>query len=355
MTKKIIYSILIFITTYLLSYTISIDSKRHVIEKDINRLFTLSSHSWHDSIIKIKNIPIYIGRDTYGFVLKENYRLITENDTTIISSRLLNIKDIYEYEKRTTQTAMFECNEFDIRIADSIWNIQLRNAGYDCESSFYLAVKNIKDMFPRSDTLVTNIIVPFKSQKHIVGYDIFVTDSVGLGICNQAYAISYVNIPLETIIEKSGFMGVEFWVAIVSMFLYLVLASIKYKRKATKRYHTTGATENIEKESNCIQIQHLSYDTSTHILSNQATSQFVKLPRTQALLFETLIGSENYYATKKDICMRVWSLDEKSATNSYNSIARRMRDSFSEIDGIRLITIKDTAMQLLITKENISR
>ncbi|MBQ5663681.1 MAG: helix-turn-helix domain-containing protein, partial [Bacteroidaceae bacterium] len=71
--------------------------------------------------------------------------------------------------------------------------------------------------------------------------------------------------------------------------------------------------------------------------------------RTQAQMMKMLVTSTDYCVSKNEICQAIWSLDENAATRSYNSLCKRLRDSLEFFDGVELVTIKDTAIQLVVT------
>ena len=90
------------------------------------------------------------------------------------------------------------------------------------------------------------------------------------------------------------------------------------------------------------------YDNKT--ISNTRTGEQIKLPGTQAITFELLIQAENYIVTKKEICEKLWTFNEKEGSNRYNALSFRLRESLSKICDIELLTIKDTALQLSFSK-----
>ena len=92
----------------------------------------------------------------------------------------------------------------------------------------------------------------------------------------------------------------------------------------------------------------LIYDSTARTLHNTASGQSIKLPATKARIMELLAMAEGYAAAKSDICREVWGLNEKDATPAYNGAAWRLRENLKRVDGIRLITIKDKALQLMV-------
>ena len=98
-------------------------------------------------------------------------------------------------------------------------------------------------------------------------------------------------------------------------------------------------------------IEDITYNYNEKSVTNTSTGEQVKLPGTQATTFEMLINADDYIATKKEICQRLWTINEKDVNNRYNALAWRLRESLAQINGIELLTIKDTALQLVFTKK----
>ena len=90
-------------------------------------------------------------------------------------------------------------------------------------------------------------------------------------------------------------------------------------------------------------IEDITYNYNEKSVTNTRTGEQVKLPGTQATTFEMLINADDYIATKKEICQRLWTINEKDVNNRYNALAWRLRESLAQINGIELLTIKDCA------------
>lgn len=356
MKKQTLYYIILFVVIYSLGSIVEYNNSKRNIENNINELFKISSQSFGDSITNIKGIFLYYTYDSEQLKKRKDMRVVSEDGEIIISRDLINIENPQEYKKKQLQSIMLDDKEdYDLYIADSIWNNQLKSSGYDVEAILLLSVKSLKDMFPKRDSLVTNLRPPFMSVHNLGGKQYFVTDSVSLGICNQGWIVSHVHVPTLTVIKNIKWWGTALWVA-VSAILLLVSVSFfrKYRKEKKSKVHYQEVAESIEKEDDkCnIYIGHLVYNTDDGTLYNTINNQQLKLPRTQAQVMEMLVKSPDYYVTKNEICQALWALDEKSATRSYNSFCKRLRDSLESFDGVELVTIKDTAIQLVVTSSS---
>ena len=356
MKKQRFYYILLFVVIYALGCIVEYDNSKRDIENNINELFKISSQSFNDSIRNIKGIFLSYTYNSEYIKKRLDMRFVDKDGEISISRDLINIENPQEYHKKKLQSMMLEDKEdFDLYVADSIWNNQLKSSGYDVNAILLLSAKSLKDMFPKRDSLVTNLRPPFMSVHNLGGKEYFVTDSVGLGLCNQGYIVSHVHVPMLTVVKNIKWWGTALWVAVSAI---LLLVSVSYFRKYRKERNNNIDNQELvdsiipEEEKRDICIEHLVYNTNDGTLYNTINNQLLKLPRTQAMVMEMLVKSSDYYVTKNEICEALWSLDEKSATRSYNSFCKRLRDSLESFDGVELVTIKDTAIQLVVTSSS---
>ena len=69
------------------------------------------------------------------------------------------------------------------------------------------------------------------SVHNLGGKEYFVTDSVGLGLCNQGWIVSHVHVPTLTVVKNIKWWGTALWVAVSAI---LLLVSVSYFRKYRK-------------------------------------------------------------------------------------------------------------------------
>ncbi|MBR2607391.1 MAG: winged helix-turn-helix domain-containing protein [Bacteroidaceae bacterium] len=356
MKKQTLYYILLFVVIYSLGSIVEYNNSRRDIENNINELFKVSSQSFNDSITNIKDIYLYYTYDSEDLNKRRDMRFVDKDGEITISRDLINIENPQEYKKKQLQSIMLNDSEdYDLYVADSIWNKQLRASGYDVEAILLLSAKKLKDMFPRRDSLDLSKKVPFMSVHHLGGKEYFVTDSVGLGICNQGCIVSHVHIPMLTVIKNVKWWGTALWMAISAiLLLFSISAFRKYRKERKNNMHYQEIADSITPEDDKfnIHIEHLVYNTNDGTLYDTINNQQLKLPRTQAQMMKMLVTSTDYCVSKNEICQAIWSLDENAATRSYNSLCKRLRDSLESFDGVELVTIKDTAIQLVVTSSS---
>ena len=351
MKKHTLNYVFIFIIVYSLGYIVEFTCSKGTLENDINDFFKKSILSMHDSIRSITGEYLYYVYDEKHINKRLDLICVSNEGEIRISRDIINIENPQEYHKKNLESIMLEDDSYNLYIADSIWNKQLKENGYCVNAILFLSVKSLKDMFPKRDSLVTNLKAPFVSVNSLAGKECFVTDSVGLGICNQGYILSHVHIPTLTVVKHTKWWGSALWIAIsVILFLALISAFRKYIIEKKYKTHYKEIAESVKtiKDKNIIKLGHITYSPQDDTLYNTITKQQLKLPRTQAQVMELLATSKDYYVTKNEICQALWSLDDKAVPKTYNSLCFRLRNSLESIDGIKLVTIKDTALQLVI-------
>ena len=352
-----LHCILIFLAVYSIAYIVEYNNCKHNVECEINELFKESAPYLHDSIMNIANTYCYYVYDAEHLNKRLDMIRISERGELRVSRDIINIENPQEYFNRILQTStldgIFDGDTEDYNylfIADSVWNRQLREHGYDVEAFLLLSIKDCYEMFPRRDSLATNLRASLFSVHNLSGKDYFVTDSVSLGICDQGYISSHVHVPVLTVLGHTKWYGTPLLVAIIVLLLLVAVAVLRqYFAERKSVTHYKAIAESMDDEQNdeqIIEFGNFVYNVVDCTLYNTVSRQQLKLPRIQAQIMKMLVTSEDYYVTKNEICKALWNTDEKQATRSYNSACKRLRDSLECIDGIRLSTIKDTAIQL---------
>ena len=351
--RDLLFYILIFLAAYSVGYMAEYGSCKRGVEGEINELFKKSAPFFHDSIRNITGRYLYSLFDSNDINKRQDMIYVSKDGELKISRDIIKIEGAHEYHNKQLETFLLQSKKYDLNIADSIWNRQLREHGYGVEAILFLSTKNLYDMFPRRDTLDANLRPPFMSVHTLGGKEYFVTDSVGLGICNQGYIVSHVHVPALVVLGHIKWYGTALLVAIIALLLSLVIASFrKYRaeRKSATRYKAIAEALDVQNDGQNIVIGNILYNVEESTLYNTVSRQQLKLPRTQARIMKMLVTSEDYYVTKIEICKELWDTDEKQATKSYNSACKRLRGSLECIDGVNLLTIKDTAIQLEIVE-----
>ena len=355
--RAILHYIFIFLAVYSIGYIVEYNKCKRGVEGEINELFKESAPYLHDSIMKIANTYCYYVYDAEHINKRLDMIRISDRGELRVSRDIINIENPQEYFNRILQTStlggIFDGDTEDYNylfIADSVWNRQLREHGYDVEAFLLLSIKDFYEMFPRRDSLATNLRASLFSVHNLSGKDYFVTDSVSLGICDQGYISSHVYVPVLTVLGHTKWYGTPLLVAIIVLLLLVAVAVLRqYFAERKSVTHYKAIAESMDDEQNdeqIIEFGNFVYNVVDCTLYNTVSRQQLKLPRIQAQIMKMLVTSEDYYVTKNEICKALWNTDDKQVTKSYNSACKRLRDSLEGIDGVNLLTIKDVAVQL---------
>ena len=347
MIRRITQALLVFIAIYGVLFAFGYMNKREFIKNDINRLFIEHSQHWHDSIAKVDSIPFISTRNfnSYEYFEARPCTIESEKGVCIIAAKYQISGDQFKHDVQMSQSmfiesVFLETGSQDIVTMDSVWKSQLKNAGYNVDVALQMEVKSLFDMFPTPDSLVTNVANTLASNRRLQGNNVFVTDTVALGFCKQGLIVSHIELPTSVVIAKTGFFDWKFVLAATIALLFIVVTYIRYIK--------ANAITKIIVQQTTIILGNIIYDCSTHTLRNIANGQTIKLPTIQAKIMELLARAEEHTVTKADICREVWNLSEKDATTAYNGAAWRLRENLQKIDGIRLVTIQNRALQLMI-------
>ena len=353
MIKRVTLCSIAFILTYCIIYAVSYNGKREEIEQKINGLFAANAHSFADSILVREGMYFFKKSDSERFKEVHDLKFEDENGLIVVPHKFIRDYDFTEFHRRGTETLLLHTNSFNLFIADSVWNNILKAAGFDVESALFLSTRELRDMFPEGIEINLDIKAPIVSAKHMNGRDCFVTDSVGLGIQNQAYLFSEVHIPALQVMKSAKWWGLELWVAICTAIIVWLFTSKgnKEEKNAVEEIESNESTTATTVDIPLTTIEDITYNYNEKSITNTRTGEQVKLPGTQATTFEMLINADDYIATKKEICQRLWTINEKDVNNRYNALTWRLRESLAQINGIELLTIKDTALQLVFTKK----
>ena len=160
MKKRIFYYILVFLTVYSLVYIADYNNSKRDIESNINELFKISSQSFHDSIRIIKDIYLYYVYDSKHINKRLDMIKVDKDGEIRISRDLINIENPQEYYNKQLQSIMLEDKEdFDLYVADSIWNNQLNSSGYDVEAILLLSAKIMHKIHDTATARITKASV----------------------------------------------------------------------------------------------------------------------------------------------------------------------------------------------------
>lgn len=315
--------------SYQLNYR---DSKVAVYEL-INERFREEVPHWANSIMLVRQLHFWSQYNLLEYAKRERTQIIGIDDTITISSRYFhpNVPEEYNYKKM--ETVLLLSGLYEVALTDSLFCSLLSGMGIEGDAATELHVKDLKEMFPTGDSM--NVAAPIRevrTARHIEG---FVTDTVGIGICDQGLMVGKVAVSRSTIRE-----GMR-WVAWRQVLLLLVMAVlyvvILYVRKAMaylQGVHLIGNT--------CID-----FNTATLHYWNGDT---VTLTATREALLRMLVdAAPEYLLTKEDICRTIWQRDAKDGQALYNVAVSELRSYLiAPDDALTLTTLLKVGIQVTI-------
>ena len=205
------------------SYQLNYRDSKEAMQSRINEQFREAVPYWGNAICDIQKIPYSRRYDSKSYAHKTKTTIIYEKelskvlDTIVISARYYLPKERYEYQKRNLECALILCDDYKPALADSLFNNLLSSLGIEAEAATELHVKDLKEMFPTAHSM--NVNAPIREvlvAKHVEG---FVTDSVGIGICDQGLMVGKVAVSRHTV------LGHMRWVSRWQIALILLLAA----------------------------------------------------------------------------------------------------------------------------------
>lgn len=314
----ILLAALLLAASYQLNYR---DSKAEV-QARINERFVEEVPHWGDSIYAIRNLSHWGRYHSAAYARKTKTTVITEGDTTVISARYFLPEEYEEYSRRTSESALIFCKEYAPSITDSLFSNLLASMGIEAEAATELHVKNLKEMFPTEDSM--NVNAPIREvlvAKHVEG---FVTDTVGIGICDQGLMVGKVALERHTILANMRWLSR--WQIALALLLAAGYAVAAYYRKVAIRLRGMKMIGNT-----CI-------DLDANVIHYwDGTSQPLTATRS-ALLHMLADAAPEYMLTKEDICQTIWQRDAKDGQTLYHVAVSELRGYLIAPDNALILT-----------------
>ena len=320
--------------SYQLNYR---DSKVEVYEL-INERFREEVPHWLNSISNILQIPQGGVYDRLESVRQTKTTIFSAKDTVEISVRYLPRTDYEWWLRKNLESLLIRGNLYDSTLADSLFNNLLSSLGIEAEAATELHAKDLKEMFPTADSM--NVNAPIREvlvAKHVEG---FVTDSVGIGICDQGLMVGKVAVSRHTVLAHMR------WVSRWQIALILLLAAgyavAAYCQKTVARLRSMKIIGNtcIDLDANVIRY----WDGTTQPLT----------PTKSALLSMLADAAPDYRLLKEDICQAIWQRSAKDGQALYHVAVSELRTYLiAPDDALTLNTLPREGIQLVIDLERL--
>lgn len=332
----ILSSIILFVLSYIPNYNIS-DNQ---LKETINEIFAGEAKHWGDSIVSIYHFPITRSYNTEDLKKKSKTTMYTKDDTIIISRKYHSPENITLYYKRQVETSLIMSGKFNTDITDSLFNIALKKNGIKCNATTTLYAKELKEMFPKEDSL--NTAAPFRTILQTNTLEGLTTDSVALGIGGHGIIVGYIDIPATTIVGRMNWLSPPQWLAIILIIiLYTFVSYIPAKREYLRNVKFIG--------NSCIDFNN---NTIYRINGN-----ILPITGNKVLLLRMLAdAAPEYKLLKEDICRKIWNRDSKEGQALYNVAVSDLRSYLiAEDDSLELKTLPKEGIQLLVDSKKVNR
>ena len=326
------------------SYQLNYRDSREAVCESINERFREEVPYWGDSIYIMRNLPHWGRSSSEAYARKTETKIIGDLgfsngvDTIVISARYYLPKTYREYQHKNGESVLIWHGEYSPVTTDSFFSNLLTSMGIEGEAATELHVKNLKEMFPTADSM--NVNAPIREvlvAKHVEG---FVTDSVGIGICDQGLMVGKVAVSRHTVLVHMR------WVSRWQIALILLLAAgyavAAYCQKTVARLRSMKIIGNtcIDLDANVIRY----WDGTTQPLT----------PTKSALLSMLADAAPDYRLLKEDICHAIWQRSAKDGQALYHVAVSELRTYLvAPDDALTLNTLPREGIQLIIDPEHL--
>ena len=320
------------------SYQLNYRDSKVAMQSRINERFREAVPHWLNTIFNTLQIPQGGLYNRAESVRKTKTTIIGAKDTIEISARYFPRTDYEWWLRKGLEGMLIKSDMYDSTLADSLFNNLLTSLGIEAEAATELHVKDLKEMFPTADSM--NVDVPIRevlAAKHVEG---FVTDSVGIGICDQGLMVGKVAVSRHTVLAHMR------WVSRWQIALILLLAAgyavAAYCRKTIAHLRSMKIIGNtcIDLDANVIRY----WDGTTQPLT----------PTKSALLSMLADAAPDYRLLKEDICQAIWQRSAKDGQALYHVAVSELRTYLvAPDDSLTLNTLPREGIQLIIDPERL--
>lgn len=325
-------------------------STRSEIRDEINTSFRQLAPYWPDSITKILDEPRWYTYDTEHYKKRNIKRFVWKDGDVRISPNLFHPERLEDCITITDSSDLMNVEKYDLKIVDSLWNGVLHRAGHPVTATVTLDAKDLREMFPTPDSLVTEgvTVKHYESRMHPTD-SYWTTDSVAIGICNHGILVGRVDIPASYVASTMPWWTYEHTLLVLLMgmaAMYLLWQNLVWNfKRSDKRW------------LGCSML-----DAKTGVIISLESGKTCKLSKNNLEFLLKILDSPRHELSKRDICDLFWPKRElKECSSVYNTFTSRLRAELATIDhtievnalpdgGIRIIYLRPFTRTLLLIR-----
>lgn len=345
MKRKWVFLGLFFVLIMMFSYCINYHVCRKYLQTKVDLAFQEEVLAWGDTIFEKKGFPQWGRYHSNAYNNKKRTRIAFNNDTIEIARRYYYPEDYNEYCRICSETSLLLTDNYDIGIADSLFEGLIKRLDIDAEVGVELHVKDLCQMFPSGDTMCIDVpVAKILSEQNI--NDGFVVGPVGIGICNHALLYGFVDIPTSEIISKmnklDSIQKIIIFLFILYVFVWYVYLKYSPLFLAYKKNVWLVGNTCIDLNKNVV---YLWSGVCKPIVGNRVV--LIKL------LLET---APAYKLVKEDVCQKIWKRNAKDGQSLYNVAISEIRTSFvAEDPALELKSAPREGTELIIDKSKVKK
>ena len=329
--KKLFLVIIAFVVAIVLVNAKNYCVTRSKIQNEINSSFRKLAPSWSDSIIKIVDEPMLYTYDKEYYKKRNIKRFVWAEGDVSVSPNLFHPERLEDCIAISDATGLMTNEDYDLHIVDSLWNEVLHRAGHRVKATVTLDAKDLREMFPTPDTLVTEgvTVKHYESRPHpTVSY--WTTDSASIGVCGHGILVGRVDIPASYIASIMPWWTYEHTLSVMMMMMavfYLLWKNFVRNFKLADKLWIGCSV----------------LDAKTGVMISLESGKTTKLSKYNMEFLLKILKTPQHELSKQTVCDMFWpKRDLKDCTSNYNTFISRLRSELAATDrSVEVKTLPD--------------
>ena len=310
------------------------NSEKHNIESEANRFFLREAPYWCDSIRTVKKMKITIPEiytDEYKTDRCSKYRVISDyHGNCTVPGKHIYEKSYLQHKMKQSNIELVSQGLYDIAVADSLWNNQLRRNGIDVETALILIKKELREVFPTKDSLNADATAVSDTSRTMDFDAAFRTDTARISHIDLVSVVGFVDVPFALIFSRLGIILILLTVIFAVYLLFMLFRGIVWLY-----------VENINKEIIFIGDAFVLLNEKVVLCSN---GERKNLSGNELIILQMLIESKGYVKIH-DIIATCWKGHmEESGRKSFNVAFSALNKALTDVAHVSLKREKNEIM-----------